>query len=75
LEKAELGLIAQLRSVIGAHEQRREMFMAELRAFAGGLAGPNANQISPPLSDRNTDWKTQVANWKNPDPSGEQFAN
>ena len=52
LEKAEMGLIAQLRSVIQAHEQRREMFMAELRAFAGRLAIPNANQIAPALSHR-----------------------
>ena len=35
LEKSEFGLIAQLRSVIQAHEQRREMFMTELRLQAG----------------------------------------
>ena len=50
LEKAELGLIAQLRSVIQAHEQRREMFMAELRGFAGRMALPNTAQVSPALS-------------------------
>ena len=37
LEKAEMGLIAQLRSVIQAHEQRREMFMAELRGVCRSL--------------------------------------
>ena len=77
LEKAELGLIAQLRSVIQAHEQRRELFMAELRAFAGGLAASNANQISPPASYRadGRDWDTRAVSWTNPDPTGEQFAN
>ncbi len=77
LEKAEMGLIAQLRSVIQAHEQRRETFMAELRAFAGRLAIPNANQIAPPLSHRadGRDWDTRAVSWKNPDPSGEKFAN
>ena len=77
LEKTELGLIAQLRSVIEAHEQRREMFMAELRAFADRWAAPSANQISPPQSHRadGRDWDTRAASWKNPDPTGEQFAN
>jgi hypothetical protein len=75
LEKAELGLIAQLRSVIEAHEQRREMFMAELRAFSGRLARTNPNQISPPLNHRNRDWTTQSSSRKNPDLSDKQFAN
>ena len=52
LEKAELGLIAQLRSVIQAHEQRREMFMAELRGFAGRMTLPNTAQVSPAVSYR-----------------------
>jgi hypothetical protein len=77
LEKAEMALIAQLRSVIQAHEQRRELFMAELRAFAGGLAAPIANQISPNLNHRagGRDWDTRAVSWKDTDPSGEQFAN
>ena len=75
MEQAELGLIAQLRSVIEAHEQRREMFMAESRAFASGLARRNANQISPPPKHRNRDWDTQAASWESPDLSGEQIAN
>lgn len=77
LEKAELGLIDQLRSVIQAHEQRRETFLAELRAYAGRLAMPNANQTAPALSHRadGRAWDTRAVNWKNPDASGEQFTN
>ena len=77
LEKAEMSLIAQLRSVIQAHEQRREMFMAELRGFAGRLAIPNANQISPALSHSadGRDWDTRAVSWQNTGESGEQFAN
>jgi hypothetical protein len=77
LEKAEMGLIAQLRSVMQAHEQRREMFMAELGAFAGRVAIPNANQMAPALNHRadGRDWDTRAVSWKNTDPSGEQFAN
>jgi hypothetical protein len=77
LEKAEIGLLAQLRTVIQAHDQRREMFMAELRAFAGRLAIPNANQMTPALNHRagGRDWDTQAVSWKNTDPSGEPFTN
>jgi hypothetical protein len=77
LEKAEMGLIAQLRGVMQAHEQRREMFMAELRAFAGRLALPNANQISPALSHRadGRDWDTRAVSWQDTGASGEKFAN
>src|SRR5512139_1021318 len=77
LEKAEMGLIAQLRSVMQAHEHRRELFMSELRAFAGRVAIPNANQIAPALNHRASgrDWGTQAASWKSTDPSGELFAN
>ena len=77
LEKAELGLIAQLRSVIQAHEQRREMFMAELRGFAGRMALPNTAQVSPALSHRSDgrDWDTRAVNWQDTGQSGEKFAN
>jgi hypothetical protein len=53
------------------------MFMAKLRAFAGRLAIPNANQMAPALNHRagGRDWDTQAVSWKNTDPSGEQFAN
>ena len=77
LEKAELGLIAQLRSVIQAHEQRREMFMAELRGFAGRMSLPNTAQVSPALSHRSDgrDWDAQAVSWQNTGQSGEKFAN
>lgn len=77
LEKAEIGLIAQLRSVIQAHEQRRDMFMSELRAFAGRMATHNANQIAPALSHRadGRDWDTRAVSWQDTDPRGQQFAN
>jgi hypothetical protein len=77
LEKAEMGLIAQLRSVIQAHEQRRDMFMAELRTFAGRLAIPNTAQASPPLSHRadGRDWDKRAVSWQNTGASGDTFAN
>ena len=77
LEKAELGLIAQLRSVIQAHEQRREMFMAELQGFAGRMALPNTAQVTPALSHRpdGRDWDTRAVSWQDAGKSGEKFAN
>jgi hypothetical protein len=77
LEKAELGLVAQLRSVIQAHEQRREMFLAELRGFAGRMALPNTAQVSPTLSHRpdGRDWDTRAVSWQDTAQSGEKFAN
>lgn len=77
LEKAEMALIAQLRSLIQAHEQRRDVFMSELRAFAGRLVVANTNPIAPPLGHRadGRDWDTRAVSWKNPDQSGEQFPN
>jgi hypothetical protein len=75
LEKAELGLIAQLRSVIQAHEQRREMFMAELRGFADRMSLPNTAQVSPAHRPDGRDWDTRAVNWQNTGHSGEKFAN
>ena len=77
LEKAELGLIAQLRSVIQAHEQRREMFMAELRGFAGRMSLPIIGQDPPTLSHRpdGRDWDTQAVTWQNTGQSVDKFAN
>ena len=77
LEKSELGLIAQLRSVIQAHEQRREMFMAELRGFAGRMSLPIITQDSPTLSHRpdGRDWDTQAVTWQNTGQSVDKFAN
>ena len=40
IENLETALIEQLRSVIQAHEHRRETFTAELRNFANGLSVP-----------------------------------
>jgi len=77
LEKTELGLAAQLRGLIQTHDQRRQLFIDELRAFASRFTGsgsdPNLTAVDP-LS-RTRDWATVALSWKSTDPNGEQIAN
>ena len=50
IENFETALIEQLRSVIQAHEHRRETFTAELRNFANGLSVPHPKHHSSILN-------------------------
>ena len=56
LEKLELSLIDQLRTMREAHEQRREFFLEEMRRFADEIMPPrNAQRVAsapPRLSER-----------------------
>jgi hypothetical protein len=75
LEKTELGLAAQLRGLIQTHDQRRQLFIDELRAFASRFTGSDPNLAPVDPLPRTRDWAAVAVSWKTTDPNGEQIAN
>ena len=73
LEKIEQGLLAQLRNLVQDHDQNRNLFVAELRAFASRFG--DGGDISPMAQRSHTDWPSRPVSWTNLDQTGEAVAN
>jgi hypothetical protein len=72
LEKIEQGLLAQLRSLVETHDQRRDLFVGELRAFASRFG--DGGQTTPLPPGPHTDWRSRAVSWTAIDPAGEVVA-
>jgi hypothetical protein len=73
LEKIEQGLITQLRSLVEVHDQRRDQFVAELRAFAGRFG--DGGQPTPLPPGPHPDRRSRAVSWTAIDPASEAIAN
>lgn len=73
LEKIEQGLMAQLRNLVQAHDERRNLFVAELRAFAGRFG--DVGHVSPMAQRSHADWPSRAVSWTAIDQTGEAVAN
>jgi hypothetical protein len=73
IEKIEQGLIAQLRNLVHDHDQRRNLFVAELRAFASRFG--DGGDVHPMPLRSHADWPSRPVSWTNVDQTGEAVAN
>ena len=77
LEKLEMGLIEQLRSAIQAHEERKDLFLAELKTLSDSVRSYRTPQSAKLSNHSSSDlqWTSHQGHLEYDDDRSERFPN
>jgi hypothetical protein len=74
LEKLEMGLIEQLRSIIQAHEERRNLFLDDLKTLSDGVRSGRTQQRAN-LNNNELPWVSRQGHLEYDTAISEEFPN